>query len=128
MSALSTLMESALNLATRSSTSSSATFRPLDENTRSFLYHVQPRAAQGMLNSDYSCYRVTPSVAVESFGRSPHPKLYWGTKKTLLLSYTSMKEAVVKHPDVDIVVNFASSRSLYSSTLECMTPNSRLSL
>jgi ATP citrate (pro-S)-lyase len=36
-------------------------------------------------------------------------KFYWRTKETLLLVYTSLKEAVSKHPNVDVVVNFASS-------------------
>ncbi|KAJ3520581.1 hypothetical protein NMY22_g12696 [Coprinellus aureogranulatus] len=40
---------------------------------------------------------------------SLRPEVYWGTK-----------EAVAKQLDVDIVVNFASSRSVYSSTLECL--------
>ncbi|KIP02148.1 hypothetical protein PHLGIDRAFT_130891 [Phlebiopsis gigantea 11061_1 CR5-6] len=42
----------------------------------------------------------------------------WGTKETLLPVYTSVDDAVKKHPDVDVVVNFASSRSVYSSTLD----------
>ena len=35
--------------------------------------------------------------------------------------YTSVKDAVATHPDVDVVVRFASSRTVYSSTLECLT-------
>ena len=34
--------------------------------------------------------------------------------------YTSVEEAAKRHPDVDGVVNFASSRSVYSSTLEIL--------
>jgi ATP citrate (pro-S)-lyase len=34
--------------------------------------------------------------------------------------YQKVEEAVGKHPDADVVVNFASSRSAYSSTLELM--------
>jgi len=48
-------------------------------------------------------------------------KFYWGTKETLLPVYTSVKEAVQKHPDADVVVNFASSRSVYSSTLDILS-------
>ncbi|KAF8622996.1 hypothetical protein AX15_006589 [Amanita polypyramis BW_CC] len=98
-------------------------FRPFDESTRSFVYGLQPRAIQGMLDFDYSCGRATPSVAamIYPFGGHHIQKFYWGTKETLLPVYTSIKEAVAKHPDVDVVVNFASSRSVYSSTLECLT-------
>ncbi|KAI0305339.1 citrate synthase-like protein [Multifurca ochricompacta] len=72
---------------------------------------------------DYSCGRDIPSVAamIYPFGGHHIQKFYWGTKETLLPVYTSVDEAVKKHPDVDVVVNFASSRSVYSSTLEILT-------
>jgi ATP citrate (pro-S)-lyase len=41
-------------------------------------------------------------------------------KETLLPVYTSVADGVKKHPDVDVLVNFASSRSVYSSTLETL--------
>ncbi len=98
-------------------------YRPFDSTTRSFVYGLQPRAIQGMLDFDYSCGRETPSVAamIYPFGGHHIQKFYWGTKETLLPVYTSVEDAVKKHPDVDIVVNFASSRSVYSSALEILT-------
>lgn len=45
---------------------------------------------------------------------------YWGTSETLLPVYQSVEKAMAKHSDVDTVVNFASSRSVYSSTMELM--------
>jgi len=98
-------------------------YRPFDANTRSFVYGLQPRAIQGMLDFDFSCGRQTPSVSamIYPFGGHHIQKFYWGTKETLLPVYTSLDEAVKKHPDVDVVVNFASSRSVYSSTLELLT-------
>ena len=95
-------------------------YRPFDATTRSFVYGLQPRAIQGMLDFDFSCGRETPSVAamIYPFGGHHIQKFYWGTKETLLPVYTSVEEAVKKHPEVDVVVNFASSRSVYSSTLE----------
>ena len=97
-------------------------FRPFDADTRSFVYGLQPRAIQGMLDFDYSCDRKKPSVAamIYPFGGHHIQKFYWGTKETLLPVYTSLEEAVRKHPDVDVMVNFASSRSVYSSTLEVL--------
>jgi ATP citrate (pro-S)-lyase len=97
-------------------------YRPFDAATRSFVYGLQPRAIQGMLDFDYSCGRAAPSVAamIYPFGGHHIQKFYWGTKETLLPVYTSVAEAIGKHPDVDVVVNFASSRSVYSSTLEIM--------
>ena len=97
-------------------------FRPFDDATRSFVFGLQPRAIQGMLDFDYSCGRQAPSVAamIYPFGGHHIQKFYWGTKETLLPVYTSVEEAVKKHPDVDVVVNFASSRSVYSSTLDIL--------
>ncbi|KAJ7174378.1 ATP citrate lyase isoform 2 [Mycena filopes] len=97
-------------------------YRPFDATTRSFVYGLQPRAIQGMLDFDYSCGRKAPSVAamIYPFGGHHIQKFYWGTKETLLPVYTSVDEAVEKHPDVDVVVNFASSRSVYSSTLDIL--------
>ncbi|CAO1630639.1 unnamed protein product [Sympodiomycopsis kandeliae] len=95
---------------------------PFDENTRSLVFGLQPRAIQGMLDFDFSCGRKTPSVAamIYPFGGHHIQKFYWGTKETLLPVYTSIKEAIQKHPDADVVVNFASSRSVYQSTLEIL--------
>ncbi|THH12883.1 hypothetical protein EW146_g7274 [Bondarzewia mesenterica] len=98
-------------------------YRPFDATTRSFVYGLQPRAIQGMLDFDYSCGRQTPSVAamIYPFGGHHIQKFYWGTKETLLPVYTSVEEAVKKHPDADVVVNFASSRSVYSSTQDILS-------
>ncbi|CAE6405971.1 unnamed protein product [Rhizoctonia solani] len=97
-------------------------YRPFDASTRSFVYGLQPRAIQGMLDFDYSCGRDAPSVAamIYPFGGHHIQKFYWGTKETLLPVYTSVKEAVEKHPDADVVVNFASSRSVFGSTKEIL--------
>ncbi|KAK4685018.1 ATP citrate (pro-S)-lyase, partial [Tremellales sp. Uapishka_1] len=98
-------------------------YRPFDEHTRAFVYGLQPRAIQGMLDFDFSCGRKTPSVAamIYPFGGQYIQKFYWGTKETLLPVYTSVEEAIKKHSDVDVVVNFSSSRSVYSTTLDILT-------
>ncbi|OAX77223.1 ATP-citrate synthase subunit 1 [Emergomyces africanus] len=102
-------------------------FTPLEHNlfhnkTRCFVYGMQPRAVQGMLDFDFICKRSTPSVAgiIYTFGGQFVSKMYWGTSETLLPVYQEVEKAISKHPDVDTVVNFASSRSVYSSTMELM--------
>ncbi|ORY83471.1 citrate synthase-like protein [Leucosporidium creatinivorum] len=97
-------------------------FRPFDEHTRSLVYGLQPRAIQGMLDFDFACGRKTPSVAamIYPFGGHHVQKFYWGTKETLLPVFASMADAIAKCPEADVVVNFASSRSVYQSTLECL--------
>ncbi|OTB01043.1 hypothetical protein M426DRAFT_14898 [Hypoxylon sp. CI-4A] len=93
-----------------------------NSKTRCFVYGLQNRAVQGMLDFDFICKRPTPSVAgiIYTFGGQFVSKMYWGTSETLLPVYQETAKAVAKHPDVDVVVNFASSRSVYSSTLELM--------
>lgn len=90
--------------------------------TRCFVYGLQPRAVQGMLDFDFICKRKTPSVAgiIYTFGGQFVSKMYWGTSETLLPVYQSVEKAMAKHGDVDTIVNFASSRSVYTSTMELM--------
>ncbi|MCJ1339439.1 citrate synthase [Bachmanniomyces sp. S44760] len=90
--------------------------------TRCFVYGLQPRAVQGMLDFDFICKRSTPSVAgiIYTFGGQFVSKMYWGTSETLLPVYQDVDKAMEKHDDVDTIVNFASSRSVYTSTMELM--------
>jgi ATP citrate (pro-S)-lyase len=75
-----------------------------------------------MLDFDFICKRKTPSVAgiIYTFGGQFVSKMYWGTSETLLPVYQTIEQAIAKHSDVDTVVNFASSRSVYSSTMDLM--------
>ncbi|KAH8117547.1 ATP-citrate synthase subunit 1 [Phellopilus nigrolimitatus] len=106
----------------------SAPGSPPPGKTRSLVYGLQPRATQGMLDFDYSCGRDTPLAAamIYPFGSHHIQKFYWGTKAALLLVYTSVEEAVKKHPDADVVINFAPSCSVYSSTLDIMRFSSQI--
>lgn len=101
---------------------------------------LQPRAVQGMLDFDFICKRTAPSVAgiIYTFGGQFVSKMcvqaaciseeyslivsrrYWGTSETLLPVYQSVDKAMAKHSEVDTIVNFASSRSVYQSTMELM--------
>jgi len=75
-----------------------------------------------MLDFDYICKRKTPSVAamIYPFGGNHVQKFYWGTSETLLPVYPSVAEACTGHPTVDVVVNFASFRSVFESCNEMM--------
>jgi hypothetical protein len=102
-----------------SPTPSHTLFHP---KTRCFVYGLQPKAVQGMLDFDFICKRKVPSVAgiIYTFGGQFVSKMYWGTSETLLPVYQSTEKAIGKHDDVDTVVNFASSRSVFQSTMELM--------
>lgn len=75
-----------------------------------------------MLDFDFICKRKTPSVAgiIYPFGGQFVSKMYWGTSETLLPVYQHIEQACEKHPDVETIVNFASSRSVYKSTMDLM--------
>ncbi|RKO97866.1 hypothetical protein CXG81DRAFT_27237 [Caulochytrium protostelioides] len=106
-------------LAAQAGTSVRPTF---SRDTRAFIYGMQPRAVQGMMDFDYMCQRTKPSVAcmIYPFGGHHVQKFYWGAKETLVPVYTTIEEACQRFPDVDVAINFASFRSVYSSTKELM--------
>uniref|UniRef100_A0A093Y218 ATP citrate synthase n=2 Tax=Talaromyces marneffei PM1 TaxID=1077442 RepID=A0A093Y218_TALMA len=60
------------------------------------------------------------SIDQKQWYATPRCAGYWGTSETLLPVYQDVEKAFAKHSDVDTVVNFASSRSVYSSTMELM--------
>ena len=90
--------------------------------TRCVVYGLQHRAVQGMLDFDHMCKRQKPSVAamIFPFSANHFVKFYWGTDEILMPVYQSMEEAFKKHPEVTVVVNFASFRSVYSSVMETL--------
>lgn len=47
-------------------------------------------------------------------------KFYWGHKEILLPVYKNMADAMKKHPEVDVLISFASLRSAFDSTMETM--------
>lgn len=92
-------------------------------HTRSIVYGLQTVAVQGMLDFDFMCKRSKPSVAcmVFPFSGNHYSKLYWGTDETLIPVYTTIEEAVSKHSDATVMINFASFRSVYETVTETLT-------
>jgi len=92
-----------------------------DKNTRAFIHGNQQKAAQRMLDFDYLCKRETPSVAgfITPTGVGSI-KLFWGTIEINVQRYLSVADAIEAHPDVDVMVNFASERSCAESTMEAV--------
>ncbi|XP_029427991.1 ATP-citrate synthase isoform X2 [Rhinatrema bivittatum] len=91
-------------------------------HTKGIVWGMQTRAVQGMLDFDYICSRDEPSVAamVYPFTGDHKQKFYWGHKEILLPVFKNMSDAMKKHPEVDVLINFASLRSAYDSTVETM--------
>ncbi|TRY94159.1 hypothetical protein DNTS_021009 [Danionella cerebrum] len=92
------------------------------KQTKAIVWGMQTRAVQGMLDFDYVCSRGEPSVVamVYPFTGDHKQKFYWGHKEILLPVYKNMTYAMKKHPDVDVLINFASLRSAFDSTMETL--------
>ncbi|CAI9728171.1 ATP-citrate synthase isoform X2 [Octopus vulgaris] len=92
------------------------------KQTKAIVYGMQQRAVQGMLDFDYVCSRDEPSVVamMYPFTGDHRQKFYWGHKEILIPVYKNMADVMKKHPHADVLVNFASLRSAYESTMETL--------
>ncbi|MDM7934887.1 MAG: ATP citrate synthase, partial [Methanothrix sp.] len=92
-----------------------------DRNTKAFVYGYQTNAIQRMLDFDYICRRQNPSIsAIINPTRAGIHKAFWGTKEILLPMYRTISDAVRQHPEADVMVNFASHRSAFETTMEAL--------
>ena len=92
-----------------------------DRETRAIIYNFQERAIQRMLDFDFICRRDTPSVAaIVQPTRSGFHKAFWGTTEIFIPIYKTIADSLKNHPDVDVMINFASFRSAYPSTKEAL--------
>jgi len=91
--------------------------------TTSIVFGLQNRAVQGMLDFDFMCKRAKPSVEamIFPFSGNHYVKFYWGMEEILMPVYTATSEAVAKHPNVSVFINFASFRSVYETSMEAMS-------
>lgn len=76
-----------------------------------------------MLDFDHVCSRKEPSVVamIYPFTGDHKQKFYWGHREILIPIYKNMSDAMKKHPEADVLINFASLRSAYESTMETLT-------
>ncbi|MGM0598204.1 MAG: citrate/2-methylcitrate synthase [Candidatus Rifleibacteriota bacterium] len=92
-----------------------------DKNTTALIYGMQTKAVQRMLDFDYCCRREFPSVgAMINPGKSGIHKVFWGKKEIFIPVYPDIKTALSKHPEIDVMINFASFRSSFDSTMEAI--------
>lgn len=91
------------------------------KDTRAIIYGYQVNAIQRMLDFDFACGRSTPSVAaIVNPSRGGWHKVFYGQREILLPMYRTLAEASDAHPDADVMVNFASQRSAYPTTMEAL--------
>merc|ERR1719147_472663 len=75
------------------------------------------------MDFDYVCGREEPSVAAMVYPMAPgdsKQNFYWGHKEVLVPVYKNMEDAMAAFPEADTMISFASLRSAYDSTLECL--------
>lgn len=97
------------------------------KDTTAIVYGYQTNAIQRMLDFDYACSRKVPSVAaIVDPGRDGVHKVFFGKGEILLPIYRTLEAAAIKHPKADVVINFASFRSSFASSMEALNhPNIR---
>jgi ATP-citrate lyase alpha-subunit len=89
--------------------------------TTAFVYGAQTNAVQRMLDFDYLCRKDRPSVvAMITPEGGGFEKFFWGTREITLPKVRSIAEAVERFPDADVMVNFASQRSAFDTTMEAL--------
>jgi ATP citrate (pro-S)-lyase len=88
----------------------------------SFINICLFKAVQGMLDFDHVCRRSDPSVVamIYPFTGDHQQKFYWGHEEILIPCYKNMSDCMKQHRDADVLINFASLRSAYESTIETM--------
>ncbi|MCX6670258.1 MAG: ATP citrate synthase [Methanothrix sp.] len=92
-----------------------------DRDTKAFVYGYQTNAIQRMLDFDYVCKREAPSIsAIINPNRAGIHKAFWGTKEILLPMYKTIFAAAKAYPEADVMVNFASYRSAFETTMEAL--------
>merc|ERR1712232_1228832 len=94
----------------------------MSEDTQCMVFNLQTAAVQRMLDFDVMCKRKKPSVGaiVYAFGGTSNVKVYWGTQEIFIPVYPTVKQAVEANPNISVMVNFASFRSVYDSVCEAL--------
>jgi ATP-citrate lyase alpha-subunit len=92
-----------------------------DKHTKAIVFGYQRNAIQRMLDFDYICQREEPSVAcIVNPTRDGLHKCFWGATEILVPMYRTLSKATERHPDADVMVNFASFRSAYPTSKEAL--------
>ena len=97
-----------------------------DRSTTAIIFGMQTAAIQRMLDFDHLCRRQTPSVVaiVNPTGSPGIHRPFFGSREVMIPIYTTLADAAAAHPEADVMINFASFRSAFASTMEALAlPN-----
>ena len=96
-----------------------------DRSTKAFVYGFQTNAIQRMLDFDYICHRDRPSIAaIINPSRAGIHKAFWGSKEIILPMFRTISLAAKAYPEADVMVNFASHRSAFDTSMEALAEES----
>lgn len=101
-----------------SATAKKSNYELFTKDTQAFIYNNQVKATQRMLDFDHVAGRATPSVAaiINPTAFDSIAKFFFGKKEILIPVYKSLTRAAELHPNVDVMINFASFRSAAESS------------
>jgi ATP-citrate lyase alpha-subunit len=92
-----------------------------ERDSKAIIYGRQTKPAQRMLDFDFISEREQSSIACfVDPSESGFETLFFGSEEILTPVYQTINEAAVKHKDASILINFASFRSAYPTTLEAI--------
>ncbi|MBE0516168.1 MAG: ATP citrate synthase [Methanophagales archaeon] len=94
-----------------------------DRDTTAIIFGNQQAAVQRMLDFDYLSGREKPSVVAvinPTGGNKGLMTVFFGGKEILIPVYNTLGTAVERHPEADVVINFASFRSAYNVSIEAL--------
>jgi ATP-citrate lyase alpha-subunit len=92
------------------------------KDTQAIFWNNNKTAIQRMLDYDYVIQRETPSVAaiVAPTSNNKFEKFFYGPDEIMIPVYKSTPEAVEKHKNADVLLNFGSFRTAYDVTMQAL--------
>ena len=100
----------------------SSNFKFTTETTAIF-YNLKALPIQQMLDFDFLCERKPSVAAIVHPGKKGMHKAFLGQTEMLIPIYNSLHEAAEKHPQSEVLINFASHRSAHYAAKEALEIN-----
>ncbi len=98
-------------------------YKLFDRNTEAVIYGYQRNAIQRMLDFDYVSSREKPSVTAivnPTALKGGLHKAFMGEKELLIPIYPTIADVMKNHSTIETMVNFASFRSAFPTTMEAL--------
>lgn len=97
-------------------------YQLFDKTSTAFIFGYQLNPVQRMLDFDFVAERETPSVAavIAPERKGGYMKVFFGEREILIPVYRTLEEAMKNHPETDVMINFASFRSAYDTSLPAL--------